>query len=115
MEVGVRIEDPVLVEKLSRILQLQLHDNVNAREMRADGSYQKVKPAPGEPIVNGQMGMYELLKDDWGKLHQPRRSPPLRKHRISKHTRSLCARHRKLCLHRLNHRGKKLQLRPQSQ
>ena len=76
VEVGVRIEDPVLVEKLSRILQLQLNDNVNAREMRADGSYQKVKPAPGEPIVNGQMGMYELLKDDWGKAAPaPKKTP----------------------------------------
>ena len=75
VEVGVRIEDPVLVEKLSSILQLQLHDNVNAREMRADGSYQKVKPAPGEPIVNGQMGMYELLKDDWGKAAPAPKKP----------------------------------------
>ena len=65
VEVGVRIEDPVLMKKIHDILQLQLHDNVNAREMRADGSYQRVKPAPGEPLVDGQMGMYELLKDDW--------------------------------------------------
>ena len=65
VEVGVRVEDPVLIQKLSDILQLQLHDNVNAREMQPDGSYQKVKPAEGEPIVNGQMGMYDLLKDDW--------------------------------------------------
>lgn len=44
--------------------------------MRADGSYQKVKPAPGEPIVNGQMGMYELLKDDWGKAAPaPKKTP----------------------------------------
>ena len=65
VEVGVRINDPVLIKKLTDILELQLHDNVNAREMRADGSYQKVKPAEGEPLVNSQMGMYELLKDDW--------------------------------------------------
>ena len=65
VEVGVRVEDPVLIQKLSNILQLQLRDNVNAREMRADGSYQKVKPAPGEELVNGQMDMYDLLKDDW--------------------------------------------------
>ena len=65
VEVGVRVEDPVLIQKLSDILQLQLRDNVNAREMRADGSYQKVKPAPGEELVNGQMDMYDLLKDDW--------------------------------------------------
>ena len=65
VEVGVRINDPALVKKLTDILQLQLHDNVNAREMKADGSYQKVKPAAGEAIVNSQMGMYDLLKDDW--------------------------------------------------
>ena len=65
VEVGVRVEDPILIQKLSDILQLQLRDNVNAREMRADGSYQKVKSAPGEELVNGQMEMYDLLKDDW--------------------------------------------------
>ena len=65
VEVGVRVEDPILIQKLSDILQLQLRDNVNAREMQADGSYQKVKSAPGEELVNGQMDMYDLLKDDW--------------------------------------------------
>ena len=55
----------MLVQKLTNILEMQLADNVNAREMQPDGSYQKVKPAPGEPLVNSQMGMYELLKDDW--------------------------------------------------
>ena len=65
VEVGVRVEDPDLIRKLSDFLQLQLRDNVNAREMRADGSYQKVKSAPGEELVNGQMDMYDLLKDDW--------------------------------------------------
>ena len=70
VEVGVRIEDPVLMKKINDILQLQLHDNVNAREMRPDGSYQRVKPAPGEPLVNGQMDLYELLKDDWTRPEQ---------------------------------------------
>ena len=65
VEVGVRVEDPVLIRKLSDILDLQLRDNVNAREMQPDGSYQRVKPAPGEPLVNGQMDLYELLKDDF--------------------------------------------------
>jgi polyphosphate kinase len=65
VEVGVRIRDPALVKKLTDILELQLRDNVNAREMRADGSYQKVKPQPGEAAVNSQMAMYALLQDDW--------------------------------------------------
>ncbi len=65
VEVGVRVDDPVLVKKLTDILELQLRDNVNAREMQADGSYQKVKPAKGEPEVNGQMDLYDLLRNDW--------------------------------------------------
>lgn len=68
VEVGVRVEDPVLVQKLTDILQLQLRDNVNARVMDASGNYQKVKPAEGEPLVNSQMGMYELLRNDWQRL-----------------------------------------------
>ena len=77
VEVGVRVDDPVLVQKLTDILQLQLRDNVNAREMRPDGSYQKVKPAEGEALVNGQMDMYELLRDDWtGKVPACEKTAP---------------------------------------
>mgnify|MGYP000768334231 FL=1 len=77
VEVGVRVDDPVLVQKLTDILQLQLRDNVNAREMRPDGSYQKVKPAEGEAPVNGQMDMYELLRDDWtGKVPACEKTSP---------------------------------------
>ena len=77
VEVGVRVQDPVLIRKLSDILDLQLRDNVNAREMQPDGSYQRVKPAPGEPLVNGQMDMYELLKDDFAAhTDQPETSAP---------------------------------------
>ena len=65
VEVGVRVDAPLLIQKLTDILQLQLRDNVNARAMQADGTYQKVKPAEGEPLVNSQVGMYDLLKDDW--------------------------------------------------
>jgi len=36
--------------------------------MDASGNYQKVKPAEGEPLVNSQMGMYELLRNDWQRL-----------------------------------------------
>ncbi len=71
VEVGVRVEDPALVKKLSDILDYQLRDNVNAREMRPDGSYQKVKPSEGERLINGQMGMYDLLRNDWNAPVQP--------------------------------------------
>ncbi|MFR6091980.1 MAG: polyphosphate kinase 1 [Faecalibacterium prausnitzii] len=51
-------------EKLDSILRLQLNDNVNAREMQPDGSYQKVKP-PRRAAGEQPMGMYDLLRDDW--------------------------------------------------
>ena len=46
MEVGVRVEDPVLKEKLDSILRLQLSDNVNAREMQPDAATRKSSPPP---------------------------------------------------------------------
>ena len=58
VEVGVRVDDPAIAQKLRGILELQLRDTVNAREMRPDGSYAKVKPAQGEPPVDSQMAMY---------------------------------------------------------
>lgn len=46
VEVGVRVDDPAIAKKLRGILDLQLRDTVNAREMQPDGTYTKVKPAP---------------------------------------------------------------------
>lgn len=63
VEVGVRVQDPALAQKLWGILQLQLADNVNAREMKPDGSYAKVKPGPGERRVDSQMELYEYFAD----------------------------------------------------
>lgn len=63
VEVGVKVEDKALAQKLWGILQLQLADNVNAREMKPDGSYSKIKPAPGERIIDSQMEMYGYFAD----------------------------------------------------
>ena len=63
VEVGVRIRDAALIQKLMGLLDLELRDNVNARQMRPDGSYVKVKPAEGEPLVDSQMALYEYFKD----------------------------------------------------
>ncbi|MDO5601875.1 MAG: polyphosphate kinase 1 [Oscillospiraceae bacterium] len=65
VEVGVRVQDPKLSERLWDILQLQLRDNVNAREMKPDGRYVKVKPAPGEDITDSQDAMYDFLNGAW--------------------------------------------------
>ena len=58
VEVGVRIDDAKIAQKLRGILDLQLRDTVNAREMQPDGSYVKVKPMPGQPPVDSQMAMF---------------------------------------------------------
>ena len=63
VEVGVRVDDPAIAKKLRGILDLQLRDTVNAREMQPDGSYSKVKPAEGQPPVDSQMAMFGYFKD----------------------------------------------------
>ena len=51
VEVGVRVDDREIAKKLRGILDLQLRDTVNAREMQPDGIYPRVKPKQGEPPV----------------------------------------------------------------
>ena len=51
VEVGVRVDDREIAKKLRGILDLQLRDTVNAREMQPDGIYTRVKPKQGEPPV----------------------------------------------------------------
>ena len=58
VEVGVRIDDAKIAQKLRGILDLQLRDTVNAREMQPDGSYVKVKRLPGQPPIDSQMAMF---------------------------------------------------------
>ena len=77
VEVGIRIEDRSLKEKLWGLLQLQLADNVNAREMKPDGSYSKVKPGPGERCIDSQMELYEYFSAGFGATvpeKEPRRN-----------------------------------------
>ena len=63
VEVGVRIDDTKIAQKLRDILDLQLRDTVNAREMQPDGSYVKVKPLPGQPPVDSQMAMFGYFQN----------------------------------------------------
>ena len=65
VEAGVLVTDKTLMKELMSILQMQLNDNVNAREMQPDGTYARVKRAEGEPVVDSQLGMYDLLADAW--------------------------------------------------
>ncbi|MGD9662975.1 MAG: polyphosphate kinase 1 [Porticoccaceae bacterium] len=61
VEVGVRIEDAEIKETLRDILEMQLADNVNAREMQPNGTYAKVARKKGEEKLDCQMTMYTYL------------------------------------------------------
>lgn len=48
------IEDPALKEQLVEVLEISLADNVNARELRPDGSYTRLAPGEGETPRDSQ-------------------------------------------------------------
>lgn len=74
VEVGLKVPDRALANKLRQILELQLSDNVNAREMKPDGSYSKVKAEPGAPRVDSQMALYDAFRDGFV-LPEPTAAP----------------------------------------
>ena len=98
VEVGVRIDDAKIAQKLRGILDLQLRDTVNAREMQPDGSYVKVKPLPGQPPVDSQMAMFgyftngfEMQPDPVRKVVRPApgKTPAARQQPATRRTTSL--------------------------
>ena len=98
VEVGVRIDDAKIAQKLRGILDLQLRDTVNAREMQLDGSYVKVKPLPGQPPVDSQMAMFgyftngfEMQPDPVRKVVRPApgKTPAARQQPATRRTTSL--------------------------
>jgi polyphosphate kinase len=49
------VEDTVLVERLRHeILETYMRDNVKARIMQPDGTYERAEAAPGETLINSQ-------------------------------------------------------------
>ena len=72
VEVGVRVDDAAIAKKLRGILELQLRDTVNAREMQPDGTYTKVKPAEGQPPVDSQMAMFGYFQNGFAAPEPPK-------------------------------------------
>jgi polyphosphate kinase len=61
IEVMFPIDDETLRARiLNEILATQLADNVKARRLSADGTYQRVVPAPGAPLVRSQEHFVKL-------------------------------------------------------
>jgi polyphosphate kinase len=55
VEVLCPVNDPALRERLKQMLDIYLRDNTNARELRADGSYERVQPQHNEAPFDSQM------------------------------------------------------------
>jgi polyphosphate kinase len=54
------VEDPDLRESLyEQILSIHLKDNLQARRLLSDGSYERIHPQEGEPELNSQLWMVE--------------------------------------------------------
>ncbi|MDD3429516.1 MAG: polyphosphate kinase 1 [Oscillospiraceae bacterium] len=70
VEVGVRIKEEKIKNTLMYILQLQLADNVNAREMQPDGNYIKIKCNGEKPEIDSQMALYDYLSNAWKNAEQ---------------------------------------------
>jgi polyphosphate kinase len=71
VEVVFPIEPPELKQRLIRdILEVSLADNAKAREMQPDGTYQRLKLKPGEPIVRSQVKFLEQAR-----INAARRDP----------------------------------------
>ena len=87
VEVGVRVDDREIAKKLRGILDLQLRDTVNAREMQPDGIYTRVKPKQGEPPVDSQMAMYGYFQHGFETAHHaaPTRKAAAKPVQKSKH------------------------------
>jgi len=60
IEILYPIRDAALKDLLlNTILRTHLKDNVKSRRLKSDGSYERVMPAPGEPLLDSQAWMLE--------------------------------------------------------
>ena len=58
------IEDPSLRSRIiDQILGVVLSDNVKARELQPDGSYRRIKPRPGEPVIRSQVEFQNMARE----------------------------------------------------
>jgi polyphosphate kinase len=57
------IEDSALKQELIEILDFARADNVNARLLRADGSYERLVPGKNEPHRHSQVELMARARD----------------------------------------------------
>ena len=59
VEIAFPVEDSELARRVTAALDLTLSDNVRARDLRSDGSYERRKPAADETAVDSQSAFLE--------------------------------------------------------
>jgi polyphosphate kinase len=93
VEVVFPVEDAELKQRLIReLLAASLADNCKARELLPDGSYRRIVPAPGQPLVRSQERFLEIAAQNAvRRLNEaPAQQPPpqaARPHRVKAHKR----------------------------
>jgi polyphosphate kinase len=85
VEVVFPVEQGDLKQRVIEILKITLADNVKARELLADGTYQRVKPAEGMPTLRSQIRFLELAAAT-GARPVSADPPPLVAPRVTKRT-----------------------------
>jgi polyphosphate kinase len=64
VELMFPIEDPALRSRIiDEILATNLADNIKARVLQPDGTYRRVQPEPGEPVVRSQVEFQKLARE----------------------------------------------------
>jgi polyphosphate kinase len=72
VEVLFSVPDPSIRSSILRILEVHLKDNVKARLLLSDGTYRRVKPQPGEEVIDSQL----WLINNRGAWHAGGHTPP---------------------------------------
>ncbi len=63
VEIMFPVEDPRLKARvIDEVLGITLRDNVKARVLQSDGTYERIRPAPGEPAVRSQIEFQNLAR-----------------------------------------------------
>jgi len=55
VEVLFSVPDPSIRSSILKILQIHLRDNVKARLLLPDGTYRRIRPQPGEEVIDSQL------------------------------------------------------------
>jgi polyphosphate kinase len=80
VEVLAPVQSPVLVKRLrDEILGTYLRDNVKARRMSSDGTYERVRPEGDEPALNAQEELLSIRRGVVQKRKRRKGTPQKRK------------------------------------